>query len=1180
MRCYHRPTAWLLAAVLCFGSLTPPSSHGFDYLKNIFKGPGPVAGKDPSVERLAQEIDWLERHIEQYGSVVCKQPDVWGQARLTKHREEYEELMAAQKDQFELYINGTIARSDQAFFSNAFALQAAVSGRQATVLNPVTGARSALSQSDVTNLTTAVTNQIPAPVVVTNPAPNTSQQSSTIFATSPLQLSLSTQFTGFATNGIALEPTLALDQRSRYIQHLHELRRINEGDDTADSPGYALNLVRIPVSILPGRATREGYGAEVTVTLTPYLSDVLLPTTFRNLVINDLVDQLGLPITHLCDSDLTARRLEQKKSKLKQEQAQKLAQLEQISKAAKERALALYNGINDELQPLVATKLKDTKWNTLKTSILGQGLAAQMLVFDDTSTSTNNTRSAIRDQFDTFVKNNPHLTFTTTTAKTQLQETLGYVPATLEEARNQAQVAEKQAAQADASKQSESSRLEQEIADLEDQIKNIGQTAAGANIAIGSTSRSRRASNPIPPTQLTEVFGEAELKAVKESFRNSYQGINVRWNGYWNDHVHLPDVQRFLQEELDAAYGLYARLPDEFLINLITGGQLAERLRQGDLTGVGCLRMQFAEAMKDPRNVGQSKIEQTPPPFEPIVTPQPSADCPKAQPDDCVLALAWAVVVEAALLSDRLVNDIHAAASAKGCPCNGLGEHGFYLPNPSPEARQVFNEYVRCRWPIHVFALDPVTQDQNLADAFSKRRELQLAASLAFVSGQISAANLSRFVRRLESDYETVTLNRTVVGFSHGEDTFGWRFSPRFQTPPPTSGTIRTFGETLFGSPSKDCDLLHRQIEPGMRECVALVIMPSFVPYLTMDVRTNWCRLNHHHGWLPTRHNTEPAMSDVMKLSRSIQSMHQTAAHICDAGMYRNGEVDRLLRRVQQLDRELPLQSAQVQVPIENTLGGFEMFSNGLTDLAPELDGWYGGPGVIRNAPTTLFLVGDHFSVHHTQIVAGDAEVTQKQMLSRQIMQVTIPGGVAINTIDGEDYVDVHVATPYGVTSHLHIPVYPPTSESGGAPATPILGWQPEAITCVCKSGKVGDNDRLVVSHFEIPAPGSLKLSVEKKGLPFQSTAKLNFAVSKGDQFLRGFEIDAIPFDGSDGALHISDGKMQELVDKLTTAINVYVNELTTDKSPENVRVLPQAVVNGVHVDFTTSSLNVNLRKQ
>ncbi|HUY36030.1 MAG TPA: hypothetical protein VMV69_25045 [Pirellulales bacterium] len=50
-----------------------------------------------------------------------------------------------------------------------------------------------------------------------------------------------TDFGGnFEAQAVALEPTVALDQLSNYLQHLNELRRINEGDDTADSPGYSL----------------------------------------------------------------------------------------------------------------------------------------------------------------------------------------------------------------------------------------------------------------------------------------------------------------------------------------------------------------------------------------------------------------------------------------------------------------------------------------------------------------------------------------------------------------------------------------------------------------------------------------------------------------------------------------------------------------------------------------------------------------------------------------------------------------------------------------------------------------------------------------------------------------------------------------------------------------------------
>src|SRR5439155_996688 len=139
--------------------------------------------------------------------------------------------------------------------------------------------------------------------------------------------------------------------------------------------------------------------------------------------------------------------------------------------------------------------------------------------------------------------------------------------------------------------------------------------------------------------------------------------------------------------------------------------------------------------------------------------------------------------VECALLNEQLVQDMREAAAARACchlPTDWLP---YFLPCPPPEARQAFNDYVRCRWPIHVFALDPVRQEQNIADTFSSRREMQLAMSLAFVSGQLSAKSMTRFARRIEMEVETIALNSTQVGFSHGNETFGWRFYPRFQTP-------------------------------------------------------------------------------------------------------------------------------------------------------------------------------------------------------------------------------------------------------------------------------------------------------------------------------------------------------------------------------------------------------------
>ena len=102
------------------------------------------------------------------------------------------------------------------------------------------------------------------------------------------------------------------------------------------------------------------------------------------------------------------------------------------------------------------------------------------------------------------------------------------------------------------------------------------------------------------------------------------------------------------------------------------------------------------------------------------------------------------------------------------------------------------------------------------------------------------------------------------------------------------------------------------------------------------------------------------------------------------------------------------------------------MFNTGVTDLSPELIGWYGAPGInvngvfdggchapCNNSPTgrsdavdtsnkeapiplcvgagtTLFLVGDNFSIHDTKVIAGGVCIPHVRLISREIMRVTI----------------------------------------------------------------------------------------------------------------------------------------------------------------------------------------------
>jgi hypothetical protein len=915
----------LLPALLAVACLAAPAAAG--ELGRVFRGLAaplkavhrqpPPPGIDPCVEDLAARIAWLESHIDAYGSIVAKQPDVWGQSRLTRYRVEYEEQMRRQLGMFSVQTTASIRRSDQAFLGMALAVQSASGRRRRADEVPVPEV--ATGNSVITSIQGLLptTNEAAGradPVVIARTAP---------FAAVPDPAALP-----FDAEPLGLEPTIHLDQMSRYLDHLAQLRRINEGDDSADSPGYALNLIRIPVSILPGKHTRKGHGAEITVTAEPLLGEDLLPVTFRSLVINDLVDMIAPALTW-CVNDPEC-----------------VAWAATITGAATEAAA-----------PAAAR----------------QGLMAA-------------------------------------------------------------------------------------LEGLRAKLPTIAPTAP-------TGVKTRRSRLPLPFTQLADVAGTEQIAILIRDTRAALAAhpANDPCIGYM-------DVRGHLAEELEAAWDFLALDARRHAWDELPAWNLAALVRGRQVRDVAAIRCRFFASVGAGGEPGPELL-----PALPGHDQGDTGACCAVEPSvpplcrTTTAVLAWGILVESALLDERLAADLREAATARGHAAPAAPRPApFYGPHPGPEARAAFADYVRCRWPIRIFALDPVSDDQNVDDAHARRRELQIAMATAAATGRLSAQAMARFTRRLEQDMAVVALNRTAVGFSHGSDTFGWRFYPRVQTPP-TRGGLAALGETVCG-PTSDGDLAQRQLEPGQRECTAIVVMPAFVPWVTLDVRTNWFALAHPKA-------TDPGIQHTLVLSRAVKAM-QSSAVACGrcAHHYRDGEIPRLLRRVDQLERELPLQTLQAQIPQENTAGGFELFNVGVTDLAPELLGWYGAPGIDPAAATSLFLVGRGFSVHDTAVIAG-GRPARFRLLSREVLRVDVPAGAATivppacppdaavavrrsglqlasaaeplpapaaaacdrcgPAADGcrpdcnrREVVDIHLATPYGVSSHLLVPV---SSRGGGA---------------------------------------------------------------------------------------------------------------------------------------------------
>ncbi len=1061
-----------------------------------YSGVEPATGGKSPVDCLAENIDWLEHHIDTYGSIVAKQPDIWGEARLTKYRDEYERIMFQELTNFHIKINGSIAQQDSAFLAQALAL----AGAAKPTISAATDSVAANSEVVAQLKSAGQANQ--------NPVNGTA-------------VDTFTHFKADAASHIELEPVIGLDQLSHYLDHLHDLRRINEGDDTSDSPGYSLNLVRIPVSILPGKLTRTGFGAEITITATPVITDDLMPTTFHNLAVNDVVELMGLPLVRITEADAYGALKYGKVLKDFNQDADAIecalrnkdmtARLGQITRTVS-------NWMQDEVlvDAIIASLKKTSLATTATTNPMSIMSTRGALVYEKAADAAADASAG--ESVGSVYQDWKSLSQTPIVERIPKSDTLSQarVKAALNQdpSKELATTIEIGPALLCAFEQRNPDAIanilnvtnSNDVAVFKDWVTQVSGFLRGTPdvVSIVPTGRARRELNPLNPPSTLKVFGFNNLRIVSQAFWPAYNGRYIRWKGgegcaeAQGDkaelRVDLLDAQRFLQAELEAAHELlsqpeYIRLFAKFAA---TDSDLAHQIRAGHLEGsadtcpsVEKYRRYFFHEIHE-RCQTQFEVSDQPRQAQclgfaanslrdDVANSRFTADAKTS-----VEALAWMLVVESALLNDRLNLDVRKVAKSKDVPdLNTSRDYMFFLPEvvngPNatlPElqeefmqATEIFKKYVVARWPIHVFAIDPQEQDQNIADVSARKRELQFALAVGFVSGQIGANSLTQYSRNLQTQIETVSLNQTIVGFGHNDDTFGWRFFPRVQALP-VPGTLGAIKETICGV-SRDNDLRHRQLEPGQRECTAVVLMPSFVPYADFDVRSNWFALTNPK-------NAAITMKDAVHLSRAITTMRNSQAYCSKcACLYRDNEVSRLLKRVDQLDHELPLQTMRQLVPYGNTLGGFEMFNTGVTGLAPELIGWYGAPGInvdntgsntfmcgctrpcsdsqqvasivsagggiyatsgVNAQPlpicegegTTLFLVGNNFSVNDTKVIAGGVCIPHVQLVSRSIMRVTIPSCVQTEKLCENDqeneYVAVYVATPYGVTNHLHVP--------------------------------------------------------------------------------------------------------------------------------------------------------------
>lgn len=413
--------------------------------------------------------------------------------------------------------------------------------------------------------------------------------------------------------------------------------------------------------------------------------------------------------------------------------------------------------------------------------------------------------------------------------------------------------------------------------------------------------------------------------------------------------------------------------------------------------------------------------------------------------------ISWMLAVHAGLLDynlKRMVRDLNrrgkiapelAALAAPGS--------GVYFYNPGPEGDvaqvlQLWEAVIQQEFPLHVFALDSQVEEQNVYDSLSRRRDLQVALAYSVAKGAFNMQQKLAMSRQLGLDEAAIGLNRTVVGFSHGSDTFGWYFHPRVQAPPTESTNIGAFARTLWSTgPTEHYDLKHRKLEPGIRECEVLVAMPSFVHELSFDVTTNWEKV-------ATPGVTKRSYEEMLAQGGRIHQLRTCLTEL-DAPCYRPGDIQRIVSRIDQLEAMLGMQTHAVTIPYRYEQSGFDLFDRGNNQLRPAVTGYYGLTFFRHDTEIAaeFFISGRNFHPTLTRCIVGGVEASggarsqsSVEVLSRELIKVKVPrvNGAISDIAKG---FEIRVGTPQGLSGPLLITSNPPSPVA-------VKGWgfEPETF--------------------------------------------------------------------------------------------------------------------------------------
>jgi hypothetical protein len=467
-------------------------------------------------------------------------------------------------------------------------------------------------------------------------------------------------------------------------------------------------------------------------------------------------------------------------------------------------------------------------------------------------------------------------------------------------------------------------------------------------------------------------------------------------------HHRYARVSEWLRAELQGSYHLLEQAATpvrsaELLTTVDPLEELGQQIARRDFTRIVQLRL---EGREDPQ-VRQASAHNL-----------DAEDKIERRRDRVVNMLAFALQIQAAGINRRLKQDIlDQDPTLSPESVRGLC---FFEPEVSDEAFRAFESYVNSKWPLRVYAIEPVIAQQNVADAFGRNRRLAFDLVGAVPVGPWKALAGLDAERRAADDETAIRLNPTMVGFGAGQSTFGWIFYPRLQTSSSSRGRLLTDVALLLNGRVLDPTGNDQMIEPGQRECTALVEMPNFVPKIEFITVANWFR---------TSEVGDGQKSDLEKatiLGRKLVAAENSLNRAKVEGLYRPEEYEIAMDRIKQLKDLMPTQRLVVRVPFSGDNNDSRIFCSQGGQLRPSLLGWHGKPPE-RGVESTLFVEGRNFSVHDTHVIAG-GKPARSVFVSRNLLAVTVAkNATATPSATGDPLLDINVATPNGASNHLLI---------------------------------------------------------------------------------------------------------------------------------------------------------------